>query len=405
MAIGPIKYLADAPDPMEQALKGIQLVSSLRNIKAQNDAQAASTQAANQAQAAKEQYKLDLDNAFTEGTPQAFAKLSSLYPGQAKAFEQSLSMLNEDQKQKEIAITGQVYSALSSGNPAMAKDILSKRINAMKEAGENTEKLESFSGMMEKDPKNAKNISAMFLSSVMGPDKFMATYKGLGEVERVKELHPLEVEKLKEEVVAAPEKRRLRAMEAQLQKETNELRREELRLKIDTAKKQQDIKVADRVNQAESAVATMDSTIDSATRILSHPGLEMATGKSSFMSFIPGTEAREFTGLVETLKSQAFLSGIEKMKGMGALSEAEGRKISSAIANLDLGQSAGAFKRNLNIALDTFKSGREKTIKKYGDVLKKPEEEVTEQTTETTTVSPTTQTTTTKSYLKYGKAQ
>jgi len=82
-------------------------------------------------------------------------------------------------------------------------------------------------------------------------------------------------------------------------------------------------------------------------------------------SKLPATSAREFEGLVKTLTSQAFLNEIEKMKGLGALSESEGNKVASAVANLDTLQDNKALRNQLNIAANIFKSGRARAEKKY----------------------------------------
>jgi hypothetical protein len=190
MAVQPIQYLAPPQDPFTQALKGVQTVAALSKMKAQRDATEAAEVAANQAAERKAQYRFDVETAFTDGSPRAFAKLSATYPEQASAFKQSLSMLNEDQQKNEIAVTGQVYTALQNNNPEVAKKILDEQITASENAGRNIESLKMFRDNMEKDPKTAKGFAGMMLSSVMGPEKFMATYKGIGEEERAKELHP-----------------------------------------------------------------------------------------------------------------------------------------------------------------------------------------------------------------------
>jgi hypothetical protein len=401
MATGPIRYLAQPEDPFTQALKGVQTVATLSKIKAQREASERADLAAKQAATQKAQYRSDVETAFNKGTPKAFAELTSKYPGQANAFKQSFSMLSKEQQKNELGIAGQVHTALQNNNLDVANKILDEQITATENKGGDVTNLKNFQESIRKNPDMAKGMSSMFLSSVMGPDKFMATYEKLDAVERAKERAPLELEKLKEEVTTAKDKLKIRALEAKLRKEKNEIERKKLGIQIDNMKKKQEIEASDRIAVAEGALSTLDNTISGAERLLSHPGLEAATGATSiFMGSIPGTEAREFTGLVETLKSQTFLAEVEKMKGMGALSENEGKKIAASVANLDLGQSSDAFKGNLRSALKTFKTGRKRIIDKYGDVLKKEEEpaEVVQETTTATEAAPA------KSYLKYRKA-
>ena len=56
----------------------------------------------------------------------------------------------------------------------------------------------------------------------------------------------------------------------------------------------------------------------------------------------------DLEAMVGTLKSKEFLVAIQAMKGMGALSNAEGDKLESAVANLSMSQSPEQFRKNLN---------------------------------------------------------
>ena len=62
-----------------------------------------------------------------------------------------------------------------------------------------------------------------------------------------------------------------------------------------------------------------------------------------------GTDRKDLEGLVDTLKSQQFMTGIKQMQGLGALSNAEGEKIASAVASLNLDQSLPAFNNAVGV--------------------------------------------------------
>lgn len=120
---------------------------------------------------------------------------------------------------------------------------------------------------------------------------------------------------------------------------------------------------------SQSAMDSFDRAIGSAKQLLSHKGLGAAVGSgfdpSSWGSYNPisgetlaGTNAADFMARLTTLKAQVFLPMVQSMKGMGALSNAEGEKLTAAIGALDTKQSEGEFKSSLNqvIAdLDTYK--------------------------------------------------
>ena len=66
------------------------------------------------------------------------------------------------------------------------------------------------------------------------------------------------------------------------------------------------------------------------------------------MNKVPGTDASDFNKELESFDSKLFLSNIQAMKGMGALSNAEGAKVSAAAGAIKAGMSEKAFVANMN---------------------------------------------------------
>jgi hypothetical protein len=107
--------------------------------------------------------------------------------------------------------------------------------------------------------------------------------------------------------------------------------------------------------QTEAAAAERDRntaaqtqiTLDDAAALLSHPGREAATGGSSWRANIPGTEARDFRAKLDTLKAQTFLPMVSALRGMGALSDAEGKRLLDAVGALDAEMSEPGFYESL----------------------------------------------------------
>ena len=59
------------------------------------------------------------------------------------------------------------------------------------------------------------------------------------------------------------------------------------------------------------------------------------------------TDEFDFDQQMETLRSRSFLSSIQQMRGMGALSDAEGKKLTDAVGALNPSMSEKAFKESL----------------------------------------------------------
>src|SRR5690606_5068360 len=86
----------------------------------------------------------------------------------------------------------------------------------------------------------------------------------------------------------------------------------------------------------EAATSAKEAATLARTLADDSEGLSKTAGGWGVMAKIPGTDARSYSQQVETLKSQVFLNQVEKMKGMGALTDAEGARLEKAIASLDI---------------------------------------------------------------------
>lgn len=122
----------------------------------------------------------------------------------------------------------------------------------------------------------------------------------------------------------------------------------------------------EKVAARDAALAEVDLGISSAQNLLVHPGLESATGFGANFPTSAGSPAADFETALESFESQVFLNQVEKMKGLGALSEAEGKKIGAAIASLSLKQSDKAMKKSLQTIIDTFNKGKDFLKTKFG---------------------------------------
>ncbi len=115
---------------------------------------------------------------------------------------------------------------------------------------------------------------------------------------------------------------------------------------------------------APGDVATADTTLGYIESLRNHPGRLMGTGGSSFLGMVPGTSAKEFQIEVERLKSGAFMTAIEQLRGMGALSNAEGQTATAAVAALDATGTEEGFMKRLEEYEAIVKRGRERAAKR-----------------------------------------
>ena len=103
---------------------------------------------------------------------------------------------------------------------------------------------------------------------------------------------------------------------------------------------------------APADIAVADRTLGYIDEVRNHPGKGQGTGLSSYGNWIPGTSGKDFQNRVDQLKSGAFLSAIDELRGMGSLSNAEGQTATAAITRMDTSTSEEEF----NAALDDYEA-------------------------------------------------
>jgi hypothetical protein len=181
----PIDYMKAFPQVNigERFLRGYQIGSGIRQIQEQE-------QAKQQAEQRLQSYRGELESAFTQGTPQAFSRLMTLFPEHQAAIKPQFDQLSKDRQAGEIAAALPVASALLSGNAKVAKDLIEARIKATPE-GQDSSGLQTLSKLVDADPQAARNYALMGLSQVMAPDKFAETFGKLAEAGRDETMAPI----------------------------------------------------------------------------------------------------------------------------------------------------------------------------------------------------------------------
>lgn len=126
-----------------------------------------------------------------------------------------------------------------------------------------------------------------------------------------------------------------------------------------------DQKVTAAGKSQEGAIAAIDTAINSINDLINHPGRSSATGKSSITNriAIPGGNASTFLTKLEAFKSQMFIPMVQQLKGMGQLSDAEGRKLTAAVGALEPNMSEKEFESSLKTILVELQATRDRSAK------------------------------------------
>jgi hypothetical protein len=97
-----------------------------------------------------------------------------------------------------------------------------------------------------------------------------------------------------------------------------------------------------------------------------HPGFEGVVGLGfPGVRFIQGTEAANFDGLLEQIKSNAFLKAFNDLRGGGSITVVEGDKATAALTRMSRAQSEIEFVRAAQEFRDTLRTGIKNADKRY----------------------------------------
>lgn len=120
----------------------------------------------------------------------------------------------------------------------------------------------------------------------------------------------------------------------------------------------------EKVQGIQGALAQTDGALQSIETLLQSPGRDRAVGIGSMFPTLPGSDAATFEAQLDTLKAQTFIPMVAQLKGMGALSDAEGKKLSEAVGALSLKMGDVAFKTSLNQIKKTLSDAKTRGAQK-----------------------------------------
>lgn len=398
MLQAPIDYSLGGPTSSEKLMNTVQIGRQFNGFNAEQAAMK-SAQAAAEQQAA---LNADLAGLSVNPTPSAISKVMVKYPTLSEHFKRTYDTLDNEQRIQRVGEAQEIYSALNSGNPEIAVDVIAQKVEAYRNSGleDEAKALETLAQRITENPEAAKTTTGMFLASAMGPDKFTETFTNLQKESRESELQPSELTKaqadarksavaanfaeseavmnleragwdilkIQEDSQIARQNGRIAALDAQIKKETNELKREEMMQKMEGIKFEREELIREKSASAESARFNIDNMMNTLDRIALTPAGVISDATGPVESRLPtiSQDVADFEELITNLDAQAFLSQIPNITGMGALSDSEGKKLAAALQNFSLRQSPDRLMANVKEAQRLMLKARENLAKKFG---------------------------------------
>lgn len=391
----PYYYPVDVADPTEMMTGAARAASSIMAVRQQKQAMQ-DTEAQKIALAEQQrQMQRDLSALSAAPTVEGIAQAMVKYPQLAEQFKKVSDVFGPEEQRKRMKASSDIFAAYTQGHYEQAANIADDYGDAADAQG-NPGEAKSFRDMsrvIRLDPKQVAAPLGMMLHAHVGNDTFLKTYSELQK-------KPLEVEKataeaskagteakyaeskaqaeiahtqaqtasLGAQAEIAKETNRINAMKAQAEKTTDALKKKELDLKIAEAEQKRDDMVRTKRADFQSAQSQIDNMVNTLDKIqnVSSDVLRAATGP--VMQYIPTIRDRtaDFEELVTLAKDQSFMAQIPYMKGLGALSDAEGRALKNSLQNLSLRQSSGQFMASVKEASRLLLKARSYLAERYG---------------------------------------
>lgn len=334
--------------------------------------------------------------------------LTLKYPDKAEQIKQSYDMLDATKQQAAFKTASRLYVGANSGRFDVVESILDTEISGYENAGEmeTANYLKQMKTLAQNNPEAFKNLTGFTLAST-APDKFKDILGATDQHEMLPEeinLKKAQTEKTETETLwygpktqadidnlesQVEDRKTGRVLEQQKMQLDNDqfyskldqdqqqfyekLNQEERKLAQTVfnvrEKPEQRMERLEKVNKFASASQNAANTAKLAAEIANDPYLSYYTGGywNKVMRSLPGTNEYNFHQKVKTLESQAFLIGAEGLKGLGAMTETEGAKVTVALANLNPSQDPGEFQKQLS-ALAKAASGVSTTASKNAQI-------------------------------------
>jgi len=318
-----------------------------------------------------------------------YANIMARFPSLAENFKRSYDVLDTGRQQASFKTASRAYSAAAGGRVDIAKSILENEALGYENAGDKAtaDQMRNIAKMADQNPDGFLTSTGLFLASA-NPDKFKETLGALGENQMVPEeisLKKAQTEKTKTETLWYGDKTQaeINNLESQvedrqtgrvLEQQKMQLQNDQYYAKLDQDQQQ----FYEKLNQEERKIAqtvfnVKEKPVERIERLEKVESFAVAARNASegaklaaqlandtksiyestggywnrAMRNVPGTDEYNFDQGLETMKAKIFLAQIDQMRGLGALTQAEGEALRASIASINPNQEPEAVQQSL----------------------------------------------------------
>ena len=358
---------------------GVQLAQGIGSV----------AQAIGQGEAAKRlsEFQQAFGHAYAAGDRDALRQLAATNPDQIETIRQGMGFVDADRNQAMGDMSARLNIAAAQGPDAVMRELATHQ-NTLQQIGVSPEQAWQ---TYQQSPEGFTQLTDLIGMHAVGPEKYFDIQDKVAgrDIDRGKLAETIRSNQAGEALQqrgqditvrgqnisaqnAALSREIQRAelqdkvLDRQIARETNQIKLDELKQKQADVRQKAEIAKADRQAAAQGAVDTFSTALDSLGEIEKSPGLSKAVGVRSAFPTVPGSDAANFEARLDTFKAQTFLPMVASLKGMGALSDAEGKKLSDAVGALSPKMSEDAFRSSIG-KIRTQLESKLGTVKKQFD--------------------------------------
>lgn len=409
----PIDYTIKTQNPNDMVMGGLKNAATIMDMQNAQQ-QAVDQQAMNQAKVAQMQQQQQQaqyqQQRFMEvaknPTSANVRKLSVEFPQFSEQFTKVLAPMTQAEKDAFISSGSSVLFALEKGKPEVAKEMIDRELKAAENSNDEVAifRLKNVKDSLVMSPDGARFAIKGLLMSAMGPKEYADTMKKLGEEERAQQEAPFDLKKKQSEAESAAVKAKFAESDAalDLQKKgwdikaiqndidvkrqnvaiaamnartsaangaaSNSLKAQENQIKLAELIDKRNETVRGKAAELESARGSIDNLLNTTDKILKTPMGVVGSAAGPISSRLPtlSQSTADFEAMVENLDAQSFMAMIPQMKGTGALSDAEGKKLAASLQNFSLKQSPEQLMSSVKEAQRLMLKARKNLSEKYG---------------------------------------
>lgn len=394
----PMNYTIQTPDVGQGFMQGAQNTASM--IGAMNEANLARQKQ----EALAEQQRQDaikrqrFSEVAMDPSASKVRQLMIQYPELADKFKESMNSLSDVERQDATGSAYALVTALKQGKGQQAIDFIDQKIEAAKNGGDavNLQRYTILKDSVLANPNGALlSLQGILLGQIGAKD-----YAELEKMDRENQLQPAalkeanakaekaaiaakfaesqevmdlekkgwDINKLKNDIRVANANVAIAAQNAAVNRANSDTARQEAQIKLQELIDKRATTIREKTSEIEGARSSIDNMLNTADRIINTPFsvIDSAAGPVSSRMPTLSSDTADFEALVENLDAQSFIAQIPNMKGTGALSDAEGKKLAAALQNFSLKQSPERLVQNVKEAQRIMLNARKRLADKYG---------------------------------------